>query len=81
MLQVLFKTIYYILCSTYKHILCIDLRPPPWKNSLIKSAGKVSKMAEDKERESLSDLLNDSEVNEDEEEVTAAEVLNRLEQV
>ncbi len=39
-------------------------------------------MAENKERESLSDILNDSEVNEDDEEVlTAAEVLERLEQV
>lgn len=38
-------------------------------------------MADDKERESLSDILDDSEINEDEEEVTAAEVLERLEQV
>ena len=39
-------------------------------------------MAENKERESLSDILNDSQVNEDDEEVlTAAEVLERLEQV
>lgn len=38
-------------------------------------------MADDKERQSLSDILNDSEINEDEEEVTAAEVLERLEQV
>jgi hypothetical protein len=42
-------------------------------------------MAENKERGSLSDILNDSvdsEINEDEgEEVTAAEVLERLEQV
>ena len=46
-----------------------------------KSAGRKSKMAENKERESFSDILNDSEINEDEEEVTAAEVLERLEQV
>ena len=39
-------------------------------------------MAEKEERVSLSNILNDSEVNEDEEEeVTAAEVLERLEQV
>lgn len=39
-------------------------------------------MAESEERESLSEILNESEVNEDdEEEVTAAEVLERLEKV
>ena len=48
---------------------------------IFKSAGKHSKMADDKERESLSDILDNSEINEDEEEVTAAEVLERLEQV
>ena len=47
-----------------------------------KERGKISKMAEKEERVSLSNILNDSEVNEDEEEeVTAAEVLERLEQV
>ena len=65
-----------------------NIPPPPGRvvNYVIffltKSAGKRSKMAENKERESLSDILNDSEVNEDDEEVlTAAEVLERLEQV